>query len=390
MNMRVPACCAGLALAMGCGVANAQATFQMRVGGDALFEGAYISQDNDAGLRSTEFRNRVRLNFLPSAKADNGLEYGARMRIRASNGDRTTDADRVVLYAAGSFGRVDLGVRNSYNDDVMPSFMRPSDFQPVGITDPGIPGVTAGNATAGTTKLDPLSFGSQPASTATTQGLPIGDISTKFIYTSPKLSGFQAGFSYTPHSASSDTDVNRLQGPTGAGAGTLQDVWEINLNYSGEFDGVAVRVGAGYIGGAYEDSGTTAFEPLRGVQVGGQIGYAGFILGGGYLGYGKSGLAKTAAFKDDYTVWNVGLQYTTGPLILGVGYTWGQDAGDVRFAGNREQDYYTAGVSYQAAPGLRVALEYSFYNFEVQDTNVAPSSRKVDSNIVMARSLLSF
>ncbi len=389
MNKCSATACGVLVLAAS-GAANAQAKFDVRIGGDAYFEAGYVKQDNDSALRSTEFRNRVRLNIIPSAKSDNGLEYGARMRLRANNADRTTDADRSLIFVGGSFGRFELGTRNSYNDDMLATLIRPIDFHFLGIYDAAVSWATSGNPSAGNTKLGAVSFGYQPAATSTTQAAAIIDVSTKIVYITPRFSGIQAGVSYTPHSGSSATDVNRLRGPSGAGASTLQDVWEANVNYSGEFSGVALRVGAGYLGGTYESTGAVDYEKLGGVQVAGQIGYAGFVLGGGYVWYGKSGQAKTASFKDNYEAFNLGLQYATGPFVAGIGYTYGKDPGDVRVPGKREQDYYTAGLSYTVAPGLRVGAEYSLIKMKVSDTNALPAERNVDSNVVIARTVLAF
>lgn len=389
MLKKSQAVCA-ISVLMASGSAYAQSKFDIRITGDYYMEAGYIDQDNDSGLRSTEFRNRMRFNIIPSAKADNGLEYGARMRIRASNGDRTMDADRSFIFLQGAFGRFDLGTRNSWHDDTFGSFSRPVDFHFLGIYDAAVTWATSNNASAGNTKLDVSTFAYMPAATSTTQGAALSDVATKAMYISPKFSGFQASLAFTPHATSSATDVNRLTGPTGAGAGTLQNVWEAGVNYSGEFSGVGVRFNAGYLGGKYENTGAVAYEDLNGVTVGAQVGYAGFVLGGGYLGYGKSGLAKNAAFKDNYEAWNVGLQYTTGAFVLGAGYTYGQDAGDVRVAGKREQDYYTAGVAYQMAPGLRLGLEYSLIEAKNKDVTALAAERKVDSNVVIARTVLVF
>ncbi|WP_236783903.1 porin, partial [Azospirillum humicireducens] len=73
VNRYLLAGCAAVTLAAAAGAANAQAKFDVKVSGDAYFEAGYVSQDLDANTRSTEFRNRLRLNIIPTAKADNGL-----------------------------------------------------------------------------------------------------------------------------------------------------------------------------------------------------------------------------------------------------------------------------------------------------------------------------
>lgn len=384
MNRYLMAGCAAVALGLGSGAAQAQAKFEVRIGGDAYFEAGFIDQDNDQNLRDTEFRNRFRLNIVPSAKADNGLEYGGRIRIRANNGaanNRTMDADRALIFVAGSFGRVEMGTRNTFNDDSYTA--RPIDYQFLGIYDSAVSWATSDNSTAGTGKLATLSFGNLPNGAGSTGAQ--ADIHSKIVYISPRFSGFQLGASYAPRTDSSTADIER-----GEDDGSLQDVYEIGLNYKGEFSGVTVAGSAGYIGGSFEDVGTSRYEDLSGFQVGAQIGYAGFVLGGGYVWYGESGQLKTAAFKDDYEVWNIGLQYTTGPIQLGIGYTAGSDAGNPGVSGDRSQDYLSVGASYTVAPGLRVQAEYAYINYEVNDLGTAPANQDVESNVFILRSVLSF
>ncbi|WP_349018277.1 porin [Azospirillum brasilense] len=106
--------CTAAALAMGAGDANAQAKCEIKIGGDAFVEASFVNKDLESGLRSTEFRNRFRVHITPVAKADNGLEYGG--RIRAAGADTGVNADRAFIFAQGRFGEVRLGVSNSFTD----------------------------------------------------------------------------------------------------------------------------------------------------------------------------------------------------------------------------------------------------------------------------------
>lgn len=77
-----------------------------------------VSQTNDRNLRSTEARNRFRLTVVPLAKADNGLEYGANLRLRSALGSRAVDIDRGYLFSSGSFGTVRLGVTPGFDGEI--------------------------------------------------------------------------------------------------------------------------------------------------------------------------------------------------------------------------------------------------------------------------------
>ena len=87
--------CSALALTMAsaCAWADAPGNFDIKMSGDAFFESGTVSQQQSANNRSTDFTNRFRLDFVPTAVADNGLQYGARLRLRASKSSGLTDAD---------------------------------------------------------------------------------------------------------------------------------------------------------------------------------------------------------------------------------------------------------------------------------------------------------
>jgi outer membrane protein OmpU len=366
MNRNLLAGAAAIALALGAGSANAQAKFDLKIGGDAFFQAGFVGQDRDVNRRSTDFNNRFRLNIVASAKADNGLEYGARLRMRNNTNDRVTEADRGYMFVNGSFGSVRLGVSNSYSDDIGAVF-RPIDYSFLGFWDEPVNWASTGNGTGITTRLADL----------TLQDPSRG---TKIFYASPRFSGLQLGGSFTPQPGSNFTDIDRTKN-TAAG---YQDVWELGLNYSETFSGVGVKGSIGYTGGKNELS---TVKNLTALQVGASIDYAGFTLGGGYMNKGKSGQTKTATNKSDFEVWNVGAQYATGPVTVGVGYTRGKEEGSASIAGTDKQDYYSVGANYKVAPGLVVGAEYAYIKFE-DETKLAANGDK--ANVVILRSWLSF
>ncbi|CAO3415565.1 porin [Azospirillum doebereinerae] len=386
MNRYLLAGSAAVALALGAGAANAQAKFEVKVGGDAYFEAGYVDQDLDSGLRSTEFRNRMRINIIPSAKADNGLEYGARIRIRANSGAanaRTTDADRAYIYAQGTFGQVRLGVQNSFNDETYVS--APQDYLPLGIYD----GVTAwlGNAdiTGGLASLN---------GSMLNQSLVVENNSTKIVYFSPRFAGFQFGASYLPRNDSSGADVNRVK-PVGAALGqfnaTFQDMVEVGANYNNTFGGVLVKASAGYFWGkAVDDVAGSNYKDLNAYQLGAQLGYAGFVVGGNYTDFGKSGQnERPGFFTETSRMWQAGVQYTAGPIVVGANYKNGKDAGSLAVRGDRELQVYEIGVGYTVAPGLTLQAQYDYFKAD-SDLSTAAVDRDDKGNVVLVRTVLAF
>lgn len=399
MNRYLLAGSAAIALALGAGAANAQAKFDVKVGGDAYFEGGYVDQDLDSGLRSTEFRNRMRINIIPTAKADNGLEYGARMRIRANNNQgspsataangRTTDADRAYIFAQGSFGQVRLGTQNTFNDETYVT--APQDYLPLAIYD----GVTAflGPNTDISGGFSSLNGGSMLVQSL----VPDGNAS-KIVYFSPRFAGLQVGASYTPRNDSSNTDVSRSK-PVGTVAGqfatTFTDMVEVGANYSNTFGGVALKASAGYFWGQAVDDVTVGgvasnYKDLNAWQVGAQVGYAGFSIGGSYVDYGKSGQnERIGYFTEDSRNWVVGVQYTTGPIVVGANYKNGKDAGSLLSRGERELQVYEIGVGYTVAPGLTLQAQYDYFEAD-SDQTTAAVDRDDKGNVVILRTVLAF
>ncbi len=384
MNRYLLAGCAAVALALGSGAANAQAKFEVKVGGDVFAEWGWVDQDLDTGLRSTEMRNRFRFNLIPSAKADNGLEYGARIRVRADNNNangRALTQDRAYIFAQGGFGQVRIGTSNTYNDETIVS--RPIDYLPFGLFDQALGWAGSNGNPAGSSQLGALSQGSVVWPT-------FGDVATRIVYFSPRIAGFQLGASYTPRNDDSTNSINRSEGPataiTAASSVTnsFQDILEVGANYNATFGAVSVKVGAGYQWGEASDVTGANFRDMRAWQAGAQVGFAGVTVGGSYTDWGKSGVNRVV-LGDNTKVWQAGAQYTMGPIVIGAGWMYGQDSGSFAVAGKREINVYEVGVSYTVAPGFAVQAQYDYFD---NDGDTVATQDK--GSIVLLRTTLAF
>jgi len=347
--------CAAVAFAAGCGSASAQSKFDILLGGDAYFQGAYVDQDDNAGLRKTEFANRFRLTVTPTAKADNGLEYGARLRLRAAGGtnnNRATDSDRAFMFVNGGFGTIQAGVINGLSDEY-------------GIIGPNVEGIE-GSPDAQFLNYYANANGA-PYVLGSLRTLESGDASSKIIYLTPSFAGFQVGAAYTPVYGSSNTDINRRKNST-----AYRDMGEVQATYKGEFGGVGLEASAAY----QFAKAASQLEDLSSVHVGANLSYAGFKVGGSYAFSGDSGYAKGTRGVDDQQVWIVGANYDFGSVILAATYTDAKGI-DSDFAGlNSRAHVWQAGVTYTVAPGLTTGLEYSYLDNKVGGVNN-------DANIVL-------
>ncbi|MGY0791276.1 porin [Azospirillum argentinense] len=346
--------CAAIAIIACSGVASAQTKFEVKIGGDAFFQGAYVNQDRDQDTRSTEFANRFRVIVTPVATADNGLEYGGRVRMRAANGAgnvRTMDADRAFIFVNSSFGTLQAGTINGLSDEF-------------GIIGPNVEGIAGGpdNNTVeflnGSTTYDLL-----PSTTNNFRALASGDVGTKIIYLTPTIAGFQGGVSYMPRSGDSHTSINRRQDNGG-----FQDVVEVGGTYTNEFGGFSVAASAFYQFGDAVDDGVgaaaTRFEKLSSVHAGLNVGYGNFKIGGSYAYSGDSGYDKSVTTKEKQDIWIVGAQYTAGPFILAANYSHSRGNDVATGTTPAKADLYQGGVTYTVAPGLTTGLEYSYLDLK--------------------------
>jgi outer membrane protein OmpU len=368
---------ATVALASGSAFAQSKSKFDIVVGGDAYFEAGVVGQDRDSNLRSTDFRNRLRLTVSPTAKADNGLEYGARLRLIQEANNRTTQADRAYMYVNGSFGTISLGSQNGLSDEY--AIIAPSDWGTGGV-DGSFPAYL-GNSSA-------------PGTTGNLRTLISGNSSTRATYLTPKFSGFQFGVTYQPNSDSVNTDINRAKTatPNGNITGAYRDVFEVGGKYEGIVGDVTLGASLYYSGGKAKDSSSTTavYEDLSSTMAGLSVGYGGLKVAGSYAWSGKSGYVKrsslaTATSREAQHVWTVGAQYTFGATTLGIGYLNSQDAGSLTTAGKSKFDLITLGARYVVAPGLSVGPEFDHFKLS---SDVAGSSDK--GNIFLARTDLAF
>jgi outer membrane protein OmpU len=339
---------AAVAVAATAGAASAQSKFEVRMGGDAIFMAGFVNQDRDAGLRSSEFENRFRLNITATAKADNGLEYGARLRIRNMAGS-TTDADRAYVFVGGGFGQVRLGTQAGASDE----------FGVIGpVVDWG-GGILGGYDGFWADFLAGSSTASNLPSSISTGSLRTygsSNAASRITYTTPEFSGLKLAASYTTNANSSGFHVARAKND-----GSVQDLYEIGAIYSREFSGVTVDGSVFYSGG---EISTVGVEDVSSWAAGLQLGYNGFKFGGFYSNHGDTGYTKADRFKDDQQAWGLSGSYETGPVTLGLAYSNHKDAGSTTVRGDRELNLYQAAINYAVAPGLTAGFEYSHFDLD--------------------------
>jgi outer membrane protein OmpU len=354
----------------------AQAQITVSLGGyTEFFAGFY---DDDApGRTHREFELETEIVVRADGKADNGLLYGAKIELQNStpnSGTTGVGTDEASVYLGGTWGRLELGDFDGAADTL-------KIYAPlVGIEQiDGDYGDFLGVDSA-VSPVSTLTFGSQPAFGI---HIPNSGDATKVMYLTPRFAGFQAGISYTPESDSQAQNVVAFENTS-----TYEDWIEGGVNYTGEFSGFSVALGATVSSASGRDLGTR-LEDFTAWNVGAQVGFGGFLLGGGYVDADDFNV-PTGATGVDQSVWHAGLTYTAGPVAVGASY---MDAEGYKGAGGTyASDYkaYGVGAAYTLAPGFVVQSDFMYVDEELRTAPNAATTVSNEGYVVIVGTRLDF
>ncbi len=357
------------ALVLLAGVASAQqvttkAPFTVTLGGSVRSDFILVN-DDAASAASREARIDYRLHLKAEAKAENGLTYGFDARLRNNQnsvGQDVVGADRKFIYMGGSWGQVQFG------DTVTPA----SNFE---VQAPAV-GIGQADYAWG------VSTGSYSY-----YHYNEGTFDTKVVYYTPVFSGFQAGVSYTPEKGSSGRSSTRSE--FASGGNNYNDIIGLGAAYTGKFGDVGLKVGAGLDLGNAKDTSATVKATQGDYTVwnlGAQVSYQGFTVGGHYYNNGESGLLK----GDDQFGWQLGLTYVVGPWGVGVNYARTETDPAARGAKNTTDYAIGLGGAYQLAPGLSLQADIVKFEAESQITGLKSGQTKNDGTLFTFRTRLDF
>ena len=358
--------------------------------------------------------------------AANGLKYGASLEIRQDNASgagggafgsiSTADRARSDLYFRREWGYIgtdQLGTIRVGSTDQPSSLYITGTFE--NFNDGGLDGDVGAFAAQNT--ILPFPFSDGQGSYYTT---------SKAIYLSPQLYGFDFGVSFEPNTgnvnvldscnnasslgtnfvnsagaftsaagangqAVSGPGCDRLSAsPSNAESARRKNTVDALLRYRGTFGAFGIAATGAYIGGGHVlDNSGNAFtnNPLAaggsrpnydGLNVGDfglAVTYGGLSVGGHYT-FGRfneaMGTLVPKGLRDTQT-FIAGASYTVGPVIVGAHYLnilSPGDTGNAYFGRNRYEQGVAAGATYSLAPGLSLFASYLYserkqsgYNF---------------------------
>ena len=351
---------------------------QVSVGG---YWGEYISYTNQDNVGSTTVNgvpgvtdgkitkfdewSDKEIHFNGRTTLDNGLTIGFRLELEG-NTDATDQIDETYMFIEGRFGRIELGSIN--NVQYRMGYNAPEAQTRPWSNEGNIFNVFLNNT--GSPSFDTM--------IGTTRSRFFDNDSEKVNYYTPRFEGFQFGASYIPNSSQDRETPESVSSAYSRG-------YAFGANFVRTFGAFDVAASAGYMAwqGPQLTATTSAPDPDQ-WNVGLQLGYAGFKVGGSYgkLTGGRSGAAGlnsvastagTGANRAQGRAWDAGVMYTFGPAAVSVDYingtnndslAAGPDAGTDKFSMVSLAGKYTLG------PG--VSLEAVVWTAKLQSNAVSP------------------
>ena len=335
---------------------------KVKVNGGIQFEFGGSTQDletfqDSAGAttagpnRGYAFGTNSEVHINVSGKTDAGMKWKARVEFETDTNvasqAKESAIDELWIRFSGSWGQIHLG-----NEDGAEDLMHFSGEQAV--KKAGAGGVDGHwDDFVGWREVNSR-FAHEPTLTEDSSD------ATKITYFTPRIGGLQVGVSFTP-----DTGANGQSFSTDQD-GDFENTLGFGVQFKKKFGGV--KVAAAVVGhfGEIEDEPGEDKEDLAAWMVGAEIGYGGWKLGGAYQDNGDGG-EDVSSSDQDSTAWDVGLGYSSGPVILGLSYLHAEvEKGD---DGEDEGDTVNFGATYMLGGGARVFAEVFWFDTESAESS---------------------
>ena len=366
------AAAAALAFASTPAMASSDGVIDLEVGGFFKAYGVFADHDDDFGgvgvgadRRSFDLRRSGLISFSGESTLDNGLTVGAVIEMETEGGtnnanlfdDNDTMFEESYIYFSGGWGRFNFG--NEDGAGYLLQVAAPSANDNIDGVRQDISSFNYIDPTATTPVLG--AAGSQVAFRLD-YDMDMGWGDEKLTYLTPKFNGFQAGVSYAPEVFAADGVNSAVSGmDLDNEAGDYEHGLEIAARWDGEFEDVAIALGAGYAHASEENGTPGTTDDWQQWNAAFDLGFQAFGLGAAYHET-NNGLATNG----DTTTWVVGVDWENGPYTLGLSYLDREDeataAGIAGFGGETDHTRITGGGSYAYGPGMSFRGSVSWVN----------------------------
>lgn len=285
------------------------------------------------------------IRFKASGKTDSGMKWGVYFEDVAGN-DASTDgkkvgSDEANIWLSGSWGKLELGGQDGANDKVYAGAEKLMHHSPAMI-----------DAFANTSALADEKMSSQDKSD-----------DSKITYYTPKISGFQAGYSYIPNTnrESAPSALVECSGSNGCGPDSTQ-AHEGSISYAGKVGGGKVKASFGASYDVVSNTGTdgdSSFDHEFSWRAGATYSQGPWSVAAGYRKHNNDG--DNISNDGDTKAWEVGASYSGGRYEVSVSY---YDASHEDSAGDIDFSRWGVSGAYNLGGGLTAAASLWFYELD--------------------------
>lgn len=322
--------------------ANA-APIKLSVGGYANWYTGYVGGNNAYENRNTYNQvpvvGDVEISFKGETALQNGVKFGTVVEVEGVSGAvGQMNEDQSYIYVDSAFGRVLLGKMDSMSKQFHTASK-----------DVGLLGIQASDMSMlapGVGGFNNYGF------TGLSTDVRDNDDAASIAYVSPKWNGLTVAASY------SDMSFDATSNEEGNDAMYMGVV-----AYENTFGGVDLSADLAYA--KYDASNEPVDGDLNGVSVnadyaivaGLRLGYEGFTVGGGYK-FVEARLPGTG----DYSAFDMGVAYETGPYGVSLSYIYGKQETNVA---DMKESLLLASASYNVTAGVDTFASFGYATNEV-------------------------
>lgn len=310
------------------------------------------------------FLSNSEIHFTPSVTLDNGLTFGINVQFEAENAGGGADGidETYMIISGDTLGRIEIGSENSAG---YKSMVGAPSVTSMAINSPSISGFIPLSATL------PFNF-RQAGISAWTEVGGNNDVDRISYYT-PDFNGLTVGISYARNNGGNAVGSHNNSGTFGAA--TLENIFDIGVNYSQTFGTTSVSLAARYGTGEAVAAGASDAETWG---IGAQVGFGDFTIGAHYAENDNvSGAAPSHNGADlDQSGWSFGGTYDAPGAWAFEALTFQGTYDDFAGAGTADAEYtaYKIGASRDMGPGVDWDI-YAIYA-EADNKNVAGTEVK--------------
>lgn len=319
------------------------------------------------------FLSNSEIHFTPSVTLDNGLTFGINVQFEAENGGGGADGidETYMIISGDTLGRIEIGSENSAG---YKSMVAAPSVTSMAINSPSISGFIPLSAAM------PFNF-RQAGVSAWTEVGGNNDVDRISYYT-PDFNGLTVGISYARNNGG-----NAVGAHNNNTAATLEDIFDIGVNYSQTFGTTSVSLAARYGSGEAVAVGASDAETWG---VGAQVGFGDFTIGAHYAENDNEnvGGAASATGTGNQEGWSFGGTYDAPGAWAFEALTFQGESKSTgaAVAQNIEYTAYKIGASRDMGPGV----DWDIYAIYAEADNKALAGTEIKGTIIGTGINLSF